>query len=144
MDLKVDVFGDLAFQVSEAINIASLWKCDKVDKFWYSVGCFVVRVNYGYFRRDEPRFVQIMLRWAYDFFEAAPQARPLRTHLIANNLFLKFWYNEYYIPKSMRLGQNMRFIRMLVSAIFIFSKVVLIVSHCRGKVEGAPTFVNWA
>jgi hypothetical protein len=62
--------------------------------------------------------------WAYDFFEAAPQARPLRTHLIANNLFLKFWYNEYYIPKEMRLGQNMRFIRMLVT-LCIYGMVVV-------------------
>jgi hypothetical protein len=62
--------------------------------------------------------------WAYDFFDAPPRSKPLRTHLIANNLFLKFWFNEQYAPKSMRMGQNMRFIRMLVS-LCIYGTVVV-------------------
>ena len=42
--------------------------------------------------------------WAKDFLNAEPEVKTLKTHLKANNAFLKFWFNEYYLPEDVRFG----------------------------------------
>eukprot|EP00397_Hematodinium_sp_SG-2012_P033088 GEMP01035303.1.p1 GENE.GEMP01035303.1~~GEMP01035303.1.p1 ORF type:complete len:454 (+),score=97.40 GEMP01035303.1:207-1568(+) len=61
--------------------------------------------------------------WAFDFLSAEPKAKSLKTHLVANNAFARWWVAEYYLPEDMRLSAWLRFL-VLVQTLSIYLVVV--------------------
>jgi len=74
--------------------------------------------------------------WAYDFFQAPPTTKTLRTHLRANNAFAKCWFAEYYIlPHEQRQGILSRSLRLAVN-LMVSGAVVLVVLSGTNSVYG--------
>ncbi|CAD7960327.1 unnamed protein product, partial [Amoebophrya sp. A120] len=70
--------------------------------------------------------------WASDFLNAEPVAKTYLTHLKANNLFLRYWFRENYLPPRCRSGALLRLIRLFLA----LSIYLIITSH-------VVDYANW-
>jgi len=71
--------------------------------------------------------------WAHDFLLAETHAKTLKTHLTANNIFLRWWVREFYVPEDMQLGTLFRGLRFVLSlAIFLVVVAFFILRHDPG------------
>jgi hypothetical protein len=66
--------------------------------------------------------------WVQDFLKQQPQAKTLRTHLIANNMFLKLKNQEYYIPVENRVTFLTKLVRFLTSLLVYGFSIIIMIS----------------
>mmetsp|Transcript_23896 Transcript_23896/g.54438 ORF Transcript_23896/g.54438 Transcript_23896/m.54438 type:complete len:1030 (-) Transcript_23896:59-3148(-) len=67
--------------------------------------------------------------WAYDFFKNEDESKTLVTHLKANNIFLRCWFKEVYLPEAQRLGPWTRLARLVM---FLSIYLVVLLYICVG------------
>eukprot|EP00392_Amoebophrya_sp_AT5.2_P014896 g15074.t1 len=53
--------------------------------------------------------------WAHDFLNGDPVAKTYVTHLKANNLFGRWWFQEYYLRDRSRSGALLRGFRLFIA-----------------------------
>lgn len=68
--------------------------------------------------------------WARDFLAADTRVKGLKTHLKANNPFLRWYTREYYLPEEMRLSATCRTCR-LINTLMVYTAVVVSVIGAR-------------
>lgn len=66
--------------------------------------------------------------WAYDFLKGEAEAKPLRSHLHGNNIFLRFYYPEYYLEPQLRLSFFPKLVRLCGSLLLYWIVVAFVLA----------------